>query len=232
MLHTVAVLADIHGVLPALEAVLAEPDVIAADAIVLAGDLASGPQPVATLHRLRALGERAVWVHGNGERDLVLTARGETVTVPDPIISWAAGQLGAEEIGWLDGLPLTLVREVAGLGQVMFCHATPRDDEEVALVDSSMARWEQVLGGLPPQVGTVVCGHTHMPFLRLLDRRTVVNPGSIGMPYGTAGAHWALLGGSGAASISLRRTGYDADAACESIIGGCDYPEIEEWVDY
>src|SRR5215472_5653936 len=67
----VAVLSDIHGVMPALEAVLAEPDVGAADLVVLTGDLASGPQPVETLDTLRALGDRAVWVRGNADRELV-----------------------------------------------------------------------------------------------------------------------------------------------------------------
>ena len=75
----VVVLADVHGVLPALEAVLAEPDVVGADLIVLAGDIASGPQPVETLDLLVGLGERAVWVRGNADRELVAMARGEFV---------------------------------------------------------------------------------------------------------------------------------------------------------
>ncbi|MEU4331690.1 metallophosphoesterase family protein [Nonomuraea dietziae] len=63
----VAVLSDIHGVLPALEAVLAEPEVARADLIVLTGDMAAGPQPVETLDLLVSLGERALWVNGNAE---------------------------------------------------------------------------------------------------------------------------------------------------------------------
>ena len=81
----VAVLSDIHGVLPALEAVLAEPAVRSADRIVLTGDLASGPQPVETLDALVALGERAVWVRGNADRELVGLRRGLDVTIPDPV---------------------------------------------------------------------------------------------------------------------------------------------------
>lgn len=77
---------------------------------------------------------------------------------------------------------------VNGFGPVLFCHATPRDDEEVVLVDSSLERWAEVFGELPERVETVVCGHTHMPFIRLVDRRQVINPGSIGMPYGRPGA--------------------------------------------
>ena len=70
---------------------------------------------------------------------------------------------------------------------MLFCHATPRDDEEVVLVDSRPDRWAEVFAGCRPRSGTVVCGHTHMPFTRLVDRRLVVNPGSVGMPYGGAG---------------------------------------------
>ena len=64
----VAVLADIHGNLPALEAVLRDVDAAGVDAVVLGGDLADGPMPAQTLDRLEELGERAVWVRGNSDR--------------------------------------------------------------------------------------------------------------------------------------------------------------------
>ncbi|HEV2779655.1 MAG TPA: metallophosphoesterase family protein [Actinophytocola sp.] len=232
MVDRVAVLADVHCVLPALEAVLAEPDVRAADLIVLAGDVAAGPQPVETVDLLASLGERVVWVRGNCERTAVDWARGGN-TPDDPRYAmgvWAAGQLRPDQVRLLDGLPSTVTLDVRGLGEVLFCHATPRDDEEYVLVDSSLDRWTEVLAGVPETVTTVVCGHTHMPFLRLVDRRTVVNPGSVGMPYGTTGAHWALLGGDGPA-IRLRRTEFDVEAACAAITAGSGFPEIEEWVE-
>src|SRR5882757_5800387 len=94
----IVVLADIHGVLPALEAVLAEPDVAAADVIVLAGDIASGPQPVETLDLLVGLGERAVWVRGNADRELAAMARGEGGEAPDQISPWAANQLRPDQV--------------------------------------------------------------------------------------------------------------------------------------
>jgi predicted phosphodiesterase len=68
MANRVAVLSDIHGVLPALEAVLSEPDVAAADLIVVTGDIASGPQPREVVDRLLGLGERVAWVRGNADR--------------------------------------------------------------------------------------------------------------------------------------------------------------------
>jgi putative phosphoesterase len=224
MVDRVAVLSDVHGVLPALEAVLAEPDVAAAELIVLTGDIAAGPQPVQTLDLLLSLGDRVVWVGGNCERELVTAARGNDVA--EPISAWAGARLRAEQVELLDGLPRSVTLEVRGLGEVLFCHATPRDDEEFVLVDSPPDRWAEVLDGAPD---TVVCGHTHMPYVRLADRRTIVNPGSVGMPYGTTGAHWALLGGADGPAIQLRRTHYDRASAADAIEAACDFPDIAEW---
>ncbi|OXM62475.1 metallophosphoesterase family protein [Amycolatopsis vastitatis] len=217
----VAVLSDIHGVLPALEAVLAEPDVLSADKIVLLGDMLAGPMPVETLDRLQALGDRAIWVRGNADRELAESARGSGMFVPDPIFPWAAKQLRPADLPVLDALPLTVT-----VDGVLFCHATPRDDTEIVLVDSALERWAEVLAGV--SAPTVVCGHTHMPFVRLADRRLIVNPGSVGMPYGTRGAHWALLDGG----VELRRTEYDAEAACRFLASRSGYPGIEEWADF
>ncbi|MEH0841415.1 metallophosphoesterase family protein [Micromonospora sp. CPCC 205711] len=225
MLQRVAVLSDIHGVLPALEAVLAEPDVAAADLIVLTGDLAAGPQPVEVLDLLAGLGERARWVRGNADRELV-EARAGTPS-PIEVSNWAAAQLREDQLARLAALPLTVTLPVAGLGDVLFCHATPRDDEEVVLVDSRPARWAEVFAGLPATVGTVVCGHTHMPFARLVDRRLVVNPGSVGMPYGGPGAYWALLG----PGVQLRRTEFDVDGACARVTAESGFPDAAGFAD-
>lgn len=81
---------------------------------------------------------------------------------------------------------MTVSTDVEGLGPALFCHATPRRDDEFVLVDSPMQRWQQVLDGIAEQV--VICGHTHMPFDRLVNRRRVINPGSVGMAYGPPGA--------------------------------------------
>lgn len=229
VIERVAVLSDIHGVLPALAAVLAEPDVRSADRIVLTGDLAAGPQPVETLDLLRSLGERAIWVRGNADRELVESTQGKRERFPDQVVPWAGSQLRPDQIALLAGLPLAVELDVAGLGRTVFCHATPRDDEEVVLVDSSLARWSEVFAPLDDRVTTVVCGHTHMPFLRLAHRRTVINPGSVGMPYGGAGAHWALLGAG--VRASLRRTELDLDAACAQVVAESGYPGAAGWAD-
>jgi predicted phosphodiesterase len=232
MADTVAVLSDIHGVLPALDAVLAEPDVRDADVIVLTGDMLTGPQPIGTLDRLVSLGERVRWVKGNCERDLLEVSRGGLTAAPatpTPFNPWIVPQLSPGQLELLDGLPATLTLDVRGFGEVLFCHATPRDDEELVFVDSDLPRWAEVLAGVPDPVGTIVCGHTHMPFTRLVDRRTVVNAGSVGMPYGTTGAQWALLAGG---AVSLRRTEFDREAACAAIVADSGYPDIDWWTDY
>jgi predicted phosphodiesterase len=227
----VAVLADVHGNLPALEAVLAEPDVRGADAIVLLGDIALGPMPAQTLERLAGLGDQAVWVHGNCEREMVTAfdgvpgangggANGGEANGGEAARS--AGLIGREHRDLLDGLPLTVTLEVAGLGEVLLCHATPRRDDEFVLVDSSPEQWAAVLAGVTAQV--VVLGHTHMPFFRLAGAQ-VVNAGSVGMPYGPAGASWALLGPGG---VTLRRTLYDT-AAAAAVIGADGAEWAAQW---
>ncbi|MBD5786471.1 metallophosphoesterase family protein [Cellulosimicrobium terreum] len=226
---TVAVLSDVHGVLPVLDAVLAEPDVRGADLVVVTGDHAAGPEPVEVLDRLTALGDRVLLVRGNADRELVAWVHDGAGAVPDPVVPWAAAQLRPDQVELLAGLPHPFEIAVRGFGRVVCCHGTPRDDEEVVLVDSSLERWAEVLGGLDDDVRTVVCGHTHMPFVRLVDRRLVVNPGSVGMPYGRAGGSWALLRDG---QVSLRHTEIDVDAAVAAVVAGSDYPDARAWADY
>jgi diadenosine tetraphosphatase ApaH/serine/threonine PP2A family protein phosphatase len=114
-----------------------------------------------------------------------------------------ARQLTADHVDWLARLPYPVTLDLDGFGAVLFCRARPRDDQEVVVVDSRLERWAEVLAGLPAEVMTVVCGHTHIPFTRLAHRRQIVNPGSVGMPYGRPGAHWALLA-DGAITKGLR----------------------------
>jgi predicted phosphodiesterase len=231
VIQSVAVLSDTHGVLPALDAVLTDPALATAERIVVTGDLAAGPQPIAVLDRLAGLGERVVLVRGNADRELVQLADGGDTAIPDPIAPWAAGQLATRPdlVELLRALPHPVRLDVAGFGPVLFCHGTPRDDDEVVLVDSRLGRWSEVFGDLDPAVRTVVCGHTHMPFVRLVDTRVVVNPGSVGMPYGGAGAHWALLDHG---AVTLHTAPFDVEAARASIRSSSGYPEVDEWTDY
>jgi putative phosphoesterase len=229
MVSSVAVLSDIHGVLAVLDAVLAEPAVAAADLVVVTGDHAAGPQPVPVLDRLQQLGDRVILLRGNADRELAGLARGRDVEVPDEITPWAAEQLDPAHIAMLEQLPHPVQLDVEGFGTVMFCHGTPRDDDEVVLVDTRLERWAEVFEDLSDDVQTVVCGHTHMPFVRLVDRRLVINPGSLGMPYGRAGGSWALLAEG---NVTLRHTPIDVRAVCEEVAQQSTYPGVREWVEY
>jgi predicted phosphodiesterase len=219
----VAVLADIHGNLPALDAVLTELDGTDVDRIVLLGDIALGPLPAETLDRLVDLGDRALWVHGNCERELVAAYDGPIGADANAEMAAAcAGIIERRHRDLLDELPLTLSVELDGLGPALFCHATPRRDDEFVLVDSPPDRWEAALAGV--QEPLVICGHTHMPFDRLVAGRRVVNPGSVGMAYGPAGAYYAVIG----PTVQLRRTAYDVEAATSRIRAG-RHPQAASW---
>jgi predicted phosphodiesterase len=225
----IAVLADIHGNLPALDATLADVAAAGVDAVVLNGDIATGPMPAATLDRLRELGDRAIWVRGNCDREVVAAFDGVLdPALPDPKrvpAEYTASHIGREHRDLLDGLPLSVTCDVDGLGPVRFCHATARSDTEMVLVDSAVDAYREAFAAV--EEPTVLLGHTHMPFDRLADRRRFVNPGSVGMPYGGAGAYWALLG----PDVVLRRTAYDLDAAADLLLRAApEYPRIDEFV--
>ncbi|MBR7742123.1 metallophosphoesterase family protein [Phycicoccus sp. BSK3Z-2] len=224
--ETVALLSDTHGVLPVLEAVLAEPEVRSADLVVVTGDLVSGPMPVETLDALTSLGDRVLLVRGNADREVVEASRGAACEHPESV--FAAEILGADRLALLAGLPHPVTLAVQGFGDVVLCHGSPRDDDEVVLVDTRPSRWAEAFADLPDSVRTVCCGHTHMPFVRLVDRRLVVNPGSVGMPYGRPGGAWALLRGG---QVSLRHTPVDVDAACARIVAESAYPDAAAWAD-
>lgn len=227
----VAVLADIHGNLPALDAVLRDVERAGVDVIVLNGDIADGPMPAQTVERLAGLGDRAIWVRGNSDRWLVDAFDGNFL-IPGLATSpsadwfeWCAGRLYRAHRDVLADLPLSVTLDVDGLGPVAFCHATARDDNEYILVDSPVSHYRAAFAGLAAQ--TVVVGHTHMPFDRLADRRRVVNAGSVGLQYGHAGASWVLLG----PDVMLRRTAYNVDAATAILSTEArDLPGVEDFV--
>ena len=225
-MERVAVLADIHGNRFALDAVLAEPDVASADLIVLNGDLADGPCPSETMDRLETLGSRALWLRGNGDRWLAETRTG-TFSHPDPatdvLLRWAAGQLSDARLDRLAALPLSVTLDVAGLGRVAVCHATGRSDNEMLLVDSTITQARAAFADIDAEL--VLVGHSHMPFDRLFDRKRVVNVGSVGLPYGHAGASWVFLG----PHVVLRRTLYDVRAAADSVLSS-GMPDAEDFV--
>ena len=203
----VAALYDAHGNLPALDAVLTELD---ADVILVGGDFVAGPWPAETLERLRGLDGDVRYIRGNADRELTEPPKPQVEAgPPQEVLEWVRERLSDEQLAFLTKLPLTDSVEVDGLGRVLFCHATPRDDNEILTRISPDQRWRRALAGVEADV--IVCGHTHVQFDRRVDQLRIVNAGSVGMPYeDRPGAYWALVG----AEVELRRTEYEpADIA-------------------
>jgi putative phosphoesterase len=223
----IAALYDIHGNLPALEAVLAEVEEARADLVLVGGDMVAGPFPSETLERLSGLGDRAYYIRGNADRVLVEDVSEAPGPSPWPERqAWTRAQLTDDQRRLLATLAQTVALEVAGLGEVLFCHGSPRSDEEIVTRATSPERLSEILSGVEQRV--VVCGHTHVQFDRVIDGVRLVNAGSVGMPYEDApGAYWALLG----PAVELRRTEYDLERAAASI-RATGYPDADQFAEH
>jgi predicted phosphodiesterase len=195
---SVAALYDVHGNLPALEAVLAD---VEADVILAGGDVVLGPMPAECLALLSERG--ATFIRGNCERHVVgPPERAEDVW--DARAIWVHDRLDDDQLALLADLPHPLTLEVDGLGAVLFCHGSPRSDEEILTAITPPKRLDPILDGVREAV--VVCGHTHVQFDRRIGDRRLVNSGSVGMPYEhEPGAYWTLLG----PDVEFRRTEYE-----------------------
>lgn len=210
----VAALYDIHGNLPALEAVLRDVRDAGADVIVVGGDVLPGPLPRETLACLTALDLPVRFIQGNGDRVVAAYLAGDDIAeVPEAFrdsIAWTAAQLDPGQRELLTTWPPTCELEIPGVGRTLFCHATPRSDVECFTRVTPEARLVPMFAGTDAAV--VVCGHTHMQFDRRVAGHRIVNAGSVGMPFaGPPGAYWMLLG----EGIGLRRTDYDFAATAE-----------------
>ena len=221
-----AALYDIHGNLPALDAVLDDVRQSGVDQVVIGGDVLPGPMPVETLTRLLALDLPTRFIHGNGDRMVLEALRGSPPTgVPERIaavLRWTATQLRPEHERALAGWPPTLRLEDCGLGSVFFCHATPRNDTEIFTRLTPEPKLLPLFDRLG--VPVVICGHTHMQFDRTVGRTRVVNAGSVGMPFQEPGAYWLLID----TDITLKRTDYDLAAAADRIRATA-YPDAAEF---
>jgi predicted phosphodiesterase len=194
------VLYDIHGNLPALEAVLAEAEGLG-ERYLLGGDYGTpSPWPEETLVRLREL-PHATWIRGNGERWL----REPPLDRPEimEVYDMFRGQLPDDEVDWLFALP-----ERVELDGVLYVHGSPLSDVE-SFAPQPEEGEVRLLDGVRDR--TVVFGHSHQQFRRPgPDGTDLVNPGSVGMPLdGDVRAAWATWDGD----LELRRTEYDVERA-------------------
>jgi putative phosphoesterase len=224
----VAALYDIHGNLPALEAVLQEIDEAEVDRVVVGGDVVPGPMSREALTCLLALDIPVQFIQGNCEVAVLAEMAGrDPGRLPEQArdaVRWTAQQLHPEYERLLAGWPKTLRLEIPGLGEVLFCHATPRNENECFTRLTPEDRLLPVFEGLNAPV--VICGHTHMQFDRRIGSIRVVNAGSVGMPFGEPGAYWLLLG----PDVQLRCTRYDLTKAAERI-RETNYPQAQDFAE-
>jgi predicted phosphodiesterase len=203
----VLALYDIHGNVDALDAVLADPRAARPDAVLVGGDAVPGPFAGATLARLDALTVPVRWIRGNGEREVAEAVGAPAAPAADLAAHTAAlsaAELGPERARALGELPLAL--ELDG---VLYCHASPRRDDEMLTRLSTAERWEAALAGVAAAL--VVAGHTHQQDDRTVGAVRFVNAGSVGLPYeGDGAARWLWVADG---QPELRQTTYDAAGA-------------------
>jgi len=221
----IAVLNDIHGNLPALEAVLRELHACGVDRIIVGGDVLPGPMAHLVLERLEAEHTPVDFVFGNGEVAILDLLAGRAPALPEsylPSLRWNADRLDDRQRETIADWRLTLRVRAPALGEVLFCHATPRNENEIFTQVTDEERLRPVFD--PANASIVVCGHTHMQFDRMVGRTRVINAGSVGMPFGQPGADWVILG----TDAEFRHTVYDLSRAAERI-RQCGYPAADEF---
>ena len=190
------------------------------DCVVVGGDVLPGPLPRETIQCLLDLDTPTQFIYGNGDREVLAQMSGVETnwyrTAPEvwrEPVRWTAQQLDAQHRRLLGGWPSTCHVEIPGLGDVLFCHSTPRNDTEIFTRLTPDDRLAPIFEGLG--VSAVVCGHTHMQFDRLVGTTRVVNAGSVGMPFGEP-------------DVQLRHTRYDFARAADRI-RGTTYPQAEDF---
>ena len=220
---SVAALYDIHGNLPALEAVMHEVRTLSVDLLLFGGDLVWGPWSREVVELIRSTDKRVV-IRGNADREVAgrLDASDGLDEEVAAVNLWSSDQLSVEQREWLVQLPEEAIIWIDGIGETLFCHGSPRSDEEILTPATSDERLTAALRGVT--TSTVVCGHTHIQFEREINGARVVNAGSVGLPYeDDPGAYWVLLG----PDVSLRRTAYDVEKAA-ALMRTTKCPNVDE----
>jgi putative phosphoesterase len=190
-----AVMSDIHGNLPALEAVLGNLEQYETDGIIVAGDLVGGPYTVETVRLLMSLGS---WmIRGNSDSGILRYDAGEMPAYRYTyrqfgLPRWIHRHMDRETLGFIKSLPEQRVVEITGATPVRVVHGSPRDPSESILpyddpptLDLALAQTDEP---------TLVCGHTHIPWKVEREGRLALNPGAVsGSRNGEVGAQYALL---------------------------------------
>ena len=221
----VAAIYDIHGNLPALESVLDEINSISVDRIVVGGDILPGPFPVETIELLRSVRIPIDFISGNGERETLELLAGKESRLPQSVqdaMTWNGRQLNTQQQEFVGNFPETLRLTLPQVGEVLFCHASPRNDNDIFTKNTPDKNIASLFLDSPQMV---VCGHTHMQFDRRVGNVRVINAGSVGMAFGSNDAQWLLIGND----FQFKSTEYDIVLAGERIRSS-DYPDSENFV--
>lgn len=226
-----ALISDIHGNLPALQAVLDEIAGEGVDEILCLGDVAVGPQPAETLDRVRELGCPVVL--GNWDAYFVQGFPPQTTEIGRQLVEmgeWWAGHLSTEQQAFIE----TFVEELKRPGLVAF-HGSPRSYEDFIYATTPDAELSQMLDDTraPMMAG----GHTHFAMVRHFDGALLVNPGSVGLPFAkqeavmriSPWAEYAIVDSdNGRLSVDLRRTAFDVDSLL-GLIRTSGMPHADWW---
>jgi putative phosphoesterase len=219
----VAVISDVHGNAPALEAVLREVEALSPDVVLNLGCLTYGPQPREVVALLQALSVPVLSIRGNGDR-AVLEMADDGRAPHDERAAFVRDAHDAATLAMLRTTAATHELEVTGLGRVVFCHGSPRSDIELVTPETTPDRLHAAVSDHPCDV--VVTGHTHLQFRRQLPDLLSIGAGSVGLPYhdGPLGARWAVLG----PEVELRVTAYDLGAAVDAA-ARVGLPNLDAW---
>jgi len=235
----VAVIADIHGNLIALDAVLTDLEDMRADRVVCLGDVAAtGPQPRETVVRLRALGCPVVM--GNTDaasfRPIRLSPMDEEGRRFAEIDEWCATQLTPEDLAYMRAFQPTLTMPLGHDATLLCFHGSPRSNTEGIVATTPDTALVRMLTGYDATV--LARGHTHAPFIRGYREALLLNPGSVGLPYeltreGTRNPPWAEYSivewRAGSINVELRRAPIDVDMVVRAALQS-GMPHADWWV--
>jgi len=236
----IALVSDIHGNLPALEAVLDDITRLKPDRIVCLGDVAAfGPQPRQVLARLREMSPAIVM--GNTDAWLLdpkpHPIRDENSQRVTEIELWAAEQLTDDDRAFIRNFQPTITLPLGADADLLCYHGSPRSFHDAIHATTPEEELELMFAG--HQALVLAGGHTHEQFLRRYHTSYLINPGSVGLPFerlpdggarNPAWAEYALVGWeNGRLGVDFRRVPFELDALIAAVQGS-DMPHGEWWI--